>query len=280
MVEKAMAKWTREGVLEAVKQAAAAADGPLSRSACCRRAGVPERQLFLLFAGGWTEVRQLAGIARHPGERVSMTDEQLLQEFHRVACTIGGLPSWTRFTALAPVGSCTLQRRFGGRPGTLRRYRQWLEKNHPECPLLQFLPRESKQQGQAASPPKVLRGPPHWNKGAGMVFGAPLHFRGLQYAPTNEQGVIFLFGLVISELDLVVEAIQPAYPDCQALRRIDPRQNRWQSVRIEFEFASSKFRDHGHDPAGCDLIVCWEHDWPNCPLEVIELRSVIATLKG
>jgi hypothetical protein len=75
------------------------------------------------------------------------------------------------------------------------------------------------------------------------------------------------------------EAIQLAYPDCEARRCIDPRQNRWQSVRIEFEFCSSNFREHGHDPAGCDLIVCWEHDWPDCPLEVIELRSIIATLK-
>jgi hypothetical protein len=22
-------------------------------------------------------------------------------------------------------------------------------------------------------------------------------------------------------------------------------------------------RDHGHDPAGCDRIICWEHDWPD-----------------
>jgi hypothetical protein len=279
-VEQAMAKWTREAIIEAVKQAVAGADGPLSRPACCRRAGVPERQLFVLFHGGWTEVRQLAGIARHPGERVSMTDEQLLQEFHRVACSIGALPSWARFTALAPVGSHTLQRRFGGRPGTLRRYRQWLEKNHPECPLLQLLPSEGKPDRQRASPPKVLRSPPRWNKQAGMVFGAPIHFRGLQYAPTKEQGVIVLFGMVLSELDLLVEAIQPAYPDCQAMRRIDPRHNRWQPVRIEFEFTSSKFRDHGHDPSGCDLIVCWEHDWPDCPLEVIELSAVIGKLKG
>jgi hypothetical protein len=276
-----MAKWTRAAIIEAVKQAAAGADRPLSRSTFCRCCGVPERQLFRLFPGGWTEVRQLAGIARHPAERVSLTDEQLLQEFHRVVCTLRALPSWTRFTALASVGSGTLQRRFGGRPGTLRRYREWLEKNHPECPLLQLLPSQGKQESQAvASPPKMLRGTPHWSKRAGLVFGAPLDFRGLQYAPTNEQGVILLFGMIVSELDLIVEAIQPAYPDCQAKRRVDPRQNRWQSVRIEFEFTSSRFRDHGHDPARCDLIVCWKHDWPDCPLEVIELCSVIGKLKG
>ena len=25
----------------------------------------------------------------------------------------------------------------------------------------------------------------------------------------------------------------------------------------------------------CDLIVCWEHNWPECPLEVIELKSLV-----
>jgi hypothetical protein len=28
------------------------------------------------------------------------------------------------------------------------------------------------------------------------------------------------------------------------------------------------------------LIVCWEHDWPECPLEVIALRDVIPTLSN
>jgi len=40
--------------------------------------------------------------------------------------------------------------------------------------------------------------------------------------------------------------------------------------------ATAPFR---HDPAACDLIVCWEHNWPECPLEVIELRSVVDRLK-
>jgi hypothetical protein len=30
-----------------------------------------------------------------------------------------------------------------------------------------------------------------------------------------------------------------------------------------------------HPAAHCDLIVCWKHNWPECPLEVLELRKVI-----
>jgi len=49
-------------------------------------------------------------------------------------------------------------------------------------------------------------------------------------------------------------------------------------VRIEFEFASRNFKEHLHDPKGCDMIVCWEHNWPNCPLPVLELRSEVRRL--
>jgi hypothetical protein len=64
--------------------------------------------------------------------------------------------------------------------------------------------------------------------------------------------------MVSSELGLIVEAIPTAYPDCEAKRCIDRRHNRWQSVQIEFEFSSSRFREHRHDPARCDVIVCWD----------------------
>jgi hypothetical protein len=47
-------------------------------------------------------------------------------------------------------------------------------------------------------------------------------------------------------------------------------------VRIEFEYRSRNFAAHRHDPGGCDPIVCWVHDWPDCPIEVLELRQAMA----
>jgi hypothetical protein len=54
----------------------------------------------------------------------------------------------------------------------------------------------------------------------------------------------------------------------------------WQRVRIEFEFESRNFRDHGHPSTGCDVIVCWRHNWPECPgqIEVVELSKIIKSL--
>src|SRR5574341_2004066 len=94
----------------------------------------------------------------------------------------------------------------------------------------------------------------------------------------NEQGVVFLFGMVAKELGYMVEVVQAGFPDCEAKRQVGP--NKWQPVRIEFEFQSKDFREHGHREDGCDVIVCWHHNWSECPahLEVVELKSVIKSL--
>jgi predicted RNA-binding protein len=109
-------------------------------------------------------------------------------------------------------------------------------------------------------------------------YGIPMHFRGLRHAPLNEQGVVYLFALVAKDLGFTVEAIGTSFPDCEAMRRIDRKGDRWQRVRIEFEYYSSDFKKHGHPVEGCDIIVCWKHDWEDCPIEVIELSDVIKKL--
>ena len=104
------------------------------------------------------------------------------------------------------------------------------------------------------------------------LVGDLIYFRGLVYAPMNENGVVFLFGKVVEDLNMYIEEIKPGFPDCIA-RRFTGKG--WERVRVEFEFKSSNFKQHGHNPKECDIIVCWEHDWKDCPLEVIELKDRI-----
>jgi hypothetical protein len=108
------------------------------------------------------------------------------------------------------------------------------------------------------------------------IVGDLINFRGLVYSPINENGVIFLFGKVAEDLNMYVEEIKPGFPDCIG-RRFTGRG--WERVAIEFEFNSRNFQTHKHDPKGCDIIVCWEHDWPDCKdIEVIELRDRIKNM--
>ena len=110
------------------------------------------------------------------------------------------------------------------------------------------------------------------------IVGDLINFRGLVYSPINENGVIFLFGKVAEDLNMYVEEIKPGFPDCIG-RRFTGKG--WERISIEFEHKSQNFEFHKHDPKGCDIIVCWEHDWPEAQkhgIEVIELRDRIKGL--
>src|SRR5438132_10997233 len=100
--------------------------------------------MYRLFPRGWTEVRRLADIAQYTKEKVGLSDDELLQEFHSVAVNLGAIPGWHRVASLATVAPMVMTRRFGNKAGTLQRYREWLQKNQPESPLLQLLPSRSR----------------------------------------------------------------------------------------------------------------------------------------
>jgi len=94
--------------------------------------------------------------------------------------------------------------------------------------------------------------------------GAPL-----DYAPNNEQGVIYLFSYLAREkFGLHIEKIRAGFPDCIAYRQ-------GKRIRIEFEYRSHNFCTHKHCIRDCDWIVCWIHDWPGVPsrIRVVELRK-------
>jgi len=107
----------------------------------------------------------------------------------------------------------------------------------------------------------------------GPVYGPPMMTAGpLVYAPTNEAGVMVLFGAVAREQGFAITRMQAAFPDCEAMHEIEPE--RWVPKKIELEWESRNFLVHGHPVDGADLIVCWKHNWPECPLEVLELSTM------
>ncbi|MGH7244214.1 MAG: homing endonuclease associated repeat-containing protein [Phycisphaerales bacterium] len=109
------------------------------------------------------------------------------------------------------------------------------------------------------------------------TYGKPLNFDFLRHAPVNEAGVVYLFGCLAKQLGYSVEAIQTAFPDCEAKR--EGKDGRLRRVRIEFEFESRNFELHRHDASGCDVIVCWRHNWEQCPLHVVELSKELEKLQ-
>jgi hypothetical protein len=111
------------------------------------------------------------------------------------------------------------------------------------------------------------------------VIGDIINFRGMGHAPTNEQGVVALFAMVARDLGYYIQEIGTAFPDCTARRETE---RGWEEVAIEFEFESHSFREHGHDPTQCDVLVCWKHTLLDLPadIEVIRLSEQIRKLSA
>lgn len=111
------------------------------------------------------------------------------------------------------------------------------------------------------------------------IVGSLINFRGMVYSPINEQGVVLLFGKVLKDLNMYVEEIKTGYPDCVARRRTGKG---WERIYIEFEYSSSGFKSHLEDykkGKKCDLVVCWIHDWKECPVPVLELKEEIKNME-
>jgi hypothetical protein len=229
----------------------------LSRSEFTRHSKMSSSYVERIY-GTWSNAAKAVGLV--PGTKYhKLQDDELQQEFSRVCQQLGKIPTRNEFAINGRHSPKVYENRFESWGGAVAHY-SGKEPEH-EAPTLA---KRKRPMGRT------------WiGKASGRMFGRPLNFRELRHEPTNEQGVVFLFGMVAKELGFLVEAVAQGYPDCVAKRQIKGRLGQYEAVNIEFEFKSSNFR---HDPSQCDLIVCWEHDWAECPIEVIELKTAIKDL--
>ncbi len=270
---------TREEIIVAMKDCASELGHAPNSAEFRRLTKISLNQVRKNF-GNYRRLLLASGVERQgAGYKVSL--KSLFLDWARVVRETGKIPT---------VAEYELEGKFSIRP-LVRRFRTWRQ-----VPAgLQEYARQEGLEGEWKDVLKILAD--HLEVGAGQtrtfesptimpswqrvlkdqtstetVYGKPMHAP-LNCAPTNENGVIFAFGIVAKELGFSVSRIQTAFPDCEMLREVAP--NRWIHVRVEFEYESRNFLTHMHPADGCDLIVCWTHNWPDCPLEVPELKNVI-----
>ena len=249
-----MHKVTKEELINAAKRADKKTDGPLSQNDFIRITGIREWQIENQFTeGGWSELKRLAKIESQPKRSKTLSGKKAITKKK----TITKKKAIAKKEAIAQEDVIT------------------------EFDSLELT--DTKSNHEIIQPP--INPPAQSKKGMEEMikveiaeFGELIDFRSLRHAPINENGVIYLFGMVSHEIGFMVEAVHAAFPDCEAKRHIG--ENRYQRVRIKFEYKSSDFKSHDYDPAGADMIVCWIHDWPDCPLEVLELKSAIDKLES
>ena len=226
----------------------------------------------------WNDAVRAAGL-RPNTVNVRAEDRALLEDWGRQVRRNRGIPTRHAYRRKGKYEPSTLERRFGPWSKVPKAFRKFAKASREWADVLALLPvpkskRTSGPKQDSASPNKAQRAP----LADRPAYGNPTNFHALRHEPVNEQGVVLLFGMLAKQLGFLVEAVQKGFPDCEAKRQIAPE--RWQRVNIEFEFESRNFRDHRHPLHGCDIIVCWRHNWDDCPkhIEVLELSSVVKSL--
>ncbi len=280
----------QDQVLNAIRSAAQTFGHPPSRAEFISSSGMTEYQVLKHFPS-WREAVRAAGLEPN-STNLPIEPDALLENWGELVRRVRRIPTRLQYRRDGTYSPGVFDRRFGPWSTIPSKFREFAEGKTEWVDVIALLPLENSRpliSTPSLRPPtqnlSTTNGetrPEHNHRHNKLdsrpTYGDPLDFRGLRHEPVNEQGVVFLFGMVARELGYHVEAVQTGYPDCEAKRQVGA--GKWQRVRIEFEFESRNFRDHGHPPSGCDVIVCWRHNWSECPepLEVLELRSVIRTL--
>ncbi len=268
-------------ILDAIPVLAAKLARLPTRSEFISCTGISEYYITRFFPS-WHDAVRAAGlqprILKSP-----VKNSELLNDWGEVARKIRALPSRRAYRREGKFDLRTLERRFGRWSRIPQAFADFAKKKPEWADVVAFISAASSlakptRRQSARFPPQVSGFPQKAPLKERITYGNPINFCSLRHEPVNEQGVVLLFGMLAKELGYTIEAVQNGFPDCEAKRQIGP--NRWQRVLIEFEFESRNFRDHGHPTDGCDVIVCWRHNWPDCPphIEVVELCSVIQSL--
>jgi hypothetical protein len=283
----------KDKIIEAIRGVARELGHPPSKRIFKAITGVTERQVFNHFLS-WNAAVEAAGLDPNTS-KFPLEDPALLEDWGAVVKKLRHIPTSIQYRHYGNFSTDSLQKRFGPWSTIPDAFRQFAQDKPEWDEVLTLLPvaPTSASPTTSSSPSydyvdqmdsahsttgrKAVQAV-HSKLENRTVYGNPIDFRGLRHEPVNEMGVVFLFGMVARELGYSVEAVRQEFPDCEAKRQVG--RDKWQWVRIEFEYESRNFRDHSHKPDGCDIIVCWRHNWAECPenIEVVELSEVIKRL--
>ncbi|HKD83082.1 MAG TPA: hypothetical protein VKH81_25560 [Candidatus Angelobacter sp.] len=267
---------TKEEVIAAMLKFAAMLDRVPSRDELMRLGGVKRLDIRRHF-GTLERLRRECKLERAPRQK-RLDMERLFHDWGRVAREVKRLPTMQDYERLGEYSIRPYVERFGrwmNVPAGMKRYAE--EHGFGEDWLDVLVQIKHKSEGRLAGPMTFAGQYARTVPGHG-TYGVPILCGALVFAPTTENGVLFLFGAIADKLGFLVLRVQSEFPDIEALRMVG--KDKLQRVRIEVEQESKNFLKHGHDPNGCDLIVCWEDNWPEAPVEVVELSKAIGSQRS
>jgi hypothetical protein len=269
----------REQIMTRIRECAEKIGHAPSLTELQKTTNISMRQIRKNF-GFYRRALEACGLQR-TGAGYIVREDVLFLEWAKVVRKLGKIPTGAEWEMSAECSTTPLRRRYGTFSQVPQGMMEYARRAGLESEWKDVMDIMSAHVQRVPAPDVTLKViscmPPKPGALTNQpIYGTPLIPWALTYAPTNEIGVVYLFGTVARELGYAVTRMQTEFPDGEAMRKLD--EDRWQRVRIEFEFESRNFLDHYHKAEDCDLIVCWKHNWAECPLEVLELRTVLGKI--
>lgn len=239
-------------------------------------ARISEQVLYKRF-GSLRKALETAGLqAMGPG--FGQQESTLLLDWAAVARKLGKIPSVHEYESTGRFSNMPFHTRYRHWTRIPEAFRRFVRENRIESEwqdVLKLAAAKSAKDSKTAGPrlrPRVRKGPILRDR---RVYGPPLLLPEMAHAPTTESGVIFLFGALARKLGFILQHLQTGFPDGEVMREV--ARGQWQRIHVEFELESRNYPKHRHPRRGCDLIVCWIHNWHECPdnIEVLELSKVL-----
>jgi hypothetical protein len=176
----------------------------------------------------WREAVRAAGLTPDM-TNVRLDDSVLLEDWGRLVRELRQIPTRHQYRSHGNYSPGVFDGHFGPWSGIPIKFRLFAEAMPEWNDVIALLPVTTAPQKPADAEMIVEhdRSPTfsdhsfHAKLGGRPTYGSPIDFRGLRHEPVNEQGVVFLFGMLARELGYAVEAVQTGYPDCEAKRQID-----------------------------------------------------------
>ena len=179
-------------------------------------AGVPMKAVYKQFGGVMPALKSAGLTPMGPG--FCLTETELLLDWGAVARKLKKVPSageyvrqgrfshkpfYTKFNdwMSVPEAFC----KFMGKPKNQSMKRQWGD----VLKLIATRPAVAVPVRPSAVRPcrkRILRDRP--------VYGSPMQLAEMAHGPTNEMGVVFMFGVLARRLGFVVHMLQAGFPDC------------------------------------------------------------------
>jgi hypothetical protein len=267
---------SKEKILKAIRLCASKLKRNPSRRDLRMMAHISEETLYKHF-GGLRRALEEAGL-EPSGSGFRQPESVVLLDWAAVARKLGKIPTVHQYESAGRFSDMPFHSRYGNWTRIPEAFREFAARTKVQNEWKDVLKMVAAQAGKSSE--RKVRSNHQRSRKEDVYpnrpsYGPLMNLPEMVHEPLNEQGVIFAFGIVARKLGFSVLRFQTRFPDCEALREVVRGQ--LQRVNVEFELDSRNFLRHHHDAERCDIIVCWVHNWKECPkhIEVIELRKIL-----